>query len=210
MRKHKLNIIIKFLLVSLFVLGTGMIIGHTLATKARNASAQVPQHYLAATPQNLEYIGLSFTQIGFADSQAQGAIKKDQAIAIASSQGTELKAATGVSAVLGFLRNARLQQAAGQGISVDPHLADMGLVWLVTFHGVETSSMGPHQATRYISSEYNIVVDAKTGKYVMAFPLYDITPSAPTNDLTPVPGPINQATQLPTNANPSVAPTFAP
>lgn len=209
MRKHKWNIIFKLLLVSLFILVTGLLIGHTLTTKTRNASAQMPQHYLAATPQNLEYIGLTFTQIGFADSQAQGAIKKDQAIAIASTQGTELKAATGVSAVLGFLSNMRLQRAAGQGISVEPHLGDMGLVWLVTFHGVETSSMGPNQATRYVSTEYNVVIDAKAGRYVMAFPLYDVTPSVPTNDLTPIPGPINQATRLP-NGNPGIAPTFLP
>jgi len=184
--------------------------GHMFVTKTPGVAAQQPQHYLAATPQNLEYIGLGFTQISFADSRAQGAITKDQAIAVASNQGPELKLANGVSAVLGFLHNAGLQRAAEQGVSVNPQLADMGLVWLVTFHGVESFPRSP-RAIRYVSSEYNVVIDAKTGRYIMAFPLYDVTPSVSTNVLAPtISGPTNQATQLPTNATPTLAPTFVP
>lgn len=207
MRKHKLNIMIKLLPAALFVLAVGIIMGRMLVSTTQDASAQMPQHYLAATPQNLEYVGLSFTQIDIADSQAQGAIKKDQAIAFASNHGPELKAANDVSAILGFLSDTGLKQAATQGIQVNPQLTDMGLVWLVTFHGVETYSNGPVEAKRYISTEYNVVIDAKTGQYVMAFPLFDVTPRAPTNNIV---GPINQVTPLPTSANPTIPPTVTP
>ena len=208
MLKHKLTTMVKLLLAGLFVLALGIIAGRMLASTTQDVSAQVPLHYLAATPQNLEYLSLSFTPVDIGDSQAQGAISKDQAIAAASNQGPQLKAASGTSALLGFLSDTGLKQAAAQGIPVDPHRVDMGLVWLVTFHGVETSSNGPVGAKRYVSTEYNVVIDAKTGQYVMAFPLFDVTPRAPTNNIV-VPT-YQVVTPLPTSANPTVPPTVTP
>jgi hypothetical protein len=55
----------------------------------------------------------------------------------------------------------------------------MGLVWIVTFEGIDTASSGPSQAPRYVSHEDNVVINAKTGGIVMAFPLADITPTNP-------------------------------
>jgi hypothetical protein len=81
--------------------------------------------------------------------------------------------------MLGVLHNLNLQQAVNQGVRVDPALANMGLVWIVSFEGIDTSSSGPSQAPKYVSHEYNVVINAKTGGYVMAFPLADITPASP-------------------------------
>jgi hypothetical protein len=211
MRKHKVVIIIGLLIVTLIALGVGLLMAHLAAFTQQGASVQVPQKYLAATPQNLEYLGLSFTQVNVADNQAQGAIGKDQAITAALNEEPGLKAATSVSAMLGLMNNTNLQQAANQGVSVDPHLANMGLVWLVTFNGIETSSSGPSGAPHATSNELNVVIDAKIGNFVEAFPLFDVTPRAPSSNIPPSGGPATVAAPLPpAYAPPTVAPTFAP
>jgi hypothetical protein len=184
---------------------------HLAAFTQQGDSTQLQQKYLAATPQNLEYLGLSFTQVNVTDSQAQGAIGKDQAITAALNEEPGLKAASSVSAMLGFMNNTNLQQAANQGVSVDPHLANMGLVWLVTFNGIETSSSGPSGAPHAISNELNVVIDAKTGNSVEAFPLFDVTPRAPSSNIPPSGGPATVAAPLPpVYATPTTAPTFLP
>jgi hypothetical protein len=55
----------------------------------------------------------------------------------------------------------------------------MGLAWIVSFEGIDTSSSGPSQAPKYVSHEFNVVINAKTGGYVMALQLFDITPTNP-------------------------------
>ena len=211
MRKHKMVIIIGLFTVTLIALGVGLLMAHLGAFTTQGASVQVPQKYLAATPQNLEYLGLSFTQVNIADSQAQGAIDKDQAIAAALNGEPDLKAATSVSAMLGLLTNPNLQQAVNQGVAIDPHLANMGLVWLLTFNGIETSSSGPAGAPHSTSNELNVVIDAKTGKFVEAFPLFDVTPKAPSSNIPPSNGPATVAAPLPpAYATPTTAPTFVP
>jgi hypothetical protein len=211
MRKHEVVIIIGMLIVIIIAIGIGFLMAHLAAFTQQGASAQVPQNYLAATPQNLEYLGLSFTQVNVADSQAQGAIEKDQAITAALNEEPGLKAATSVSAMLGFMNNTNLQQAANQGVSVDPHLANMGLVWLVTFNGIETSSSGPGGAPHATSNELNVVIDAKTGNFIEAFPLFNVTPHAPSNISPPSGGPATVAAPLPpAYATPTTAPTFVP
>jgi hypothetical protein len=211
MRKHKMVIIVGLLIVTLIALGVGLLMVHLAAITTQGASAQVPQKYLAATPQNLEALGLSFIQVNVSDNQAQGAIGKDQAINAALNGEPGLKAATSVSAMLGLLTNPDLQQAVNQGVPVDPHLANMGLVWLVTFYGIETTSSGPPGAPRATSNEDNVVIDAKTGYFIVAFPLFDVTPSPPLNNVPPSNGPATVAAPFPqAYATSMIAPTFVP
>ena len=211
MRKHKMVIIIGLLIVTFIAVGVGFLMAHLAAFTTQGGSAQVLQKYLAATPQNLEYLGLSFTQVNVTDSQAQGAIGKDQAITAALNEDSGLKAATSVSAMLGFLNDSNLQQAASQRVTVDPHLANMGLVWLVTFNGIETSSSGPPGAPHATSNEENVVIDAKTGNSVEAFPLFDVTPRAPSSNIPPSGGPATVAAPLPPgSATSTTVPTFVP
>jgi hypothetical protein len=211
MCKHKVVIIIGLLIVTFIAVGVGFLMAHLAAFATQGGSAQVLQKYLAATPQNLEYLGLSFTQVNVTDSQAQGAIGKDQAITAALNDEPGLKAATSVLAMLGLLTNPNLQQAVNQGVAIDPHLANMGLVWLLTFNGIETSSSGPAGAPHSTSNELNVVIDAKTGKFIEAFPLFDVTPKAPSSNNPPSGGPPTVAAPLPPSyATPTIAPTFAP
>jgi hypothetical protein len=211
MRKHKVVIIIGLLIVTLIALGVGLFMAQLGAFATQGVSVQLLQKYLAATPQNLEYLGLSFTQVNVVDSQAQGAIGKNQAITAALKEEPGLKAATGVYAMLGFLNDSNLQQAANQGVPVDSHLANMGLVWLITFNGIETSSSGPPGAPHATSNDLNVVIDAKTGNFVEAFPLFDVTPRAPFSNVPPSGGPPTVAAPLPTvYATPTTAPTFVP
>jgi hypothetical protein len=206
-----LVIIIGLLIVTFIAVGVGFLKAHLAAFTTQGGSAHLLQKYLAATPQNLEYLGLSFIQVNVTDSQAQGAIGKDQAINAALNEEPGLKAATSVYAMLGFMSDSNLQQAANQGVPVDPHLVNMGLVWLVTFHGIETSSSGPPGAPHATSNELNVVIDAKTGNSVEAFPLFDVTPSAPSSNIPPSGGPPTLAAPLPpVYATPATAPTFVP
>jgi hypothetical protein len=210
MRKHKMS----FMFVAVFAL-VALVIGglteYKAASTIQSVSAEEAQKYLAATPQNLEYLGLNFTRVEVADIRAQGAITKEQAISLALKEEPNLKVAASISVLLGFLLDANLQQAENQGIQIDPRLANMGLVWLVTFHGIETPSMGPSRSIRSISNEYNVVIDAMTGEYLMAFPLYDVTPSSPKINLANTPEGIEKTTPLPmSNVTPTLPPTFMP
>ena len=211
MRNHKVVIMIGLLIVILIALGVGFLMAHLAPFTTKGASAQLLQKNLAATPQNLEALGLRFIQVNVSNNQAQGAIGKDQAITAALHGEPDLKAATSVSAMLGLLTNPNLQQAVNQGVAIDPHLANMGLVWLVTFNGIETSSSGPIGAPHSTSNELNVVIDAKTGNFVEAFPLFDVTPRAPSNDIPPLGGPATVAAPLPPGyATPTLAPPFVP
>jgi len=211
MRKHKEGIIIGLIMVAAIAVGLGLLMARRGGFGTKGAFGQVPQKYLAATPQNLEYLGLSFTQVNVNDRRPQGAIGKNQAIAAALNGEPGLKAATSVSAMLGFMSNTNLQQAANQGVSVDPHLANMGLVWLVTFYGIETSSSGPSGARHSTSNELNVVIDAKTGIYIEAFPLFDVTPVAPSSNMPPSGGPPTVAAPIPpAYATPTISPILIP
>jgi hypothetical protein len=179
MSKRNVGVIISgILLVILMVGGIGFLIWHMTSTHASTVVNE-PSHDLAATPQNLEYLGLDFIPIPVSDPRAKGAIPSAQAVRAALEEEPGLKAATRVSSMLGLLHDLNLQQAAKQGMPIDPSLADMGLVWIVTFEGIDTASSGPNQAPKYLAHEYNVVINAKTGGSVMAFPLADITPTNP-------------------------------
>ena len=211
MREHKVIIIIVLLIVAVIALGVGFLMVHRGGFGTKGASDQGLQKYLAATPQNLEYLGLSFTQVNVNDKQAQDAIWKNQAIAAALNGEPDLKAATSVSAMLGLLTNPNLQQAVNQGVAIDPHLANMGLVWLVTFYGIETSSSGPPGSPHSTSNELNVVINAKTGNFVEAFPLFDVTPRAPSSSVPPSGGPATVAAPIPPAfAPPTIAPILIP
>lgn len=83
-------------------------------------------------------------------------------------------AATTVFAQLGHLSDPRPQKIGKRGERSDARYADMGLVWLVTFEGLNIESNGaaprPGQPPFpiYVNHEIN-VVNAATGQYIMAF-----------------------------------------
>ncbi|MGC1374855.1 MAG: hypothetical protein WA821_01445 [Anaerolineales bacterium] len=189
--------------IIILVAAVGLWLARAVFT-TQDVPAQAQPHGLAATPQNLRYLGFEFNAISMADRQAQGAVTEKQAIATSIKNDPGLKAATGVSAMLGFLRDINPHY-------IDHDMADMGLVWLVTFDGIKNVSSGPPGAPRGVSNAESVVIDAKSGDYIMAFTLSDFTAVTPENNPIPTFDGTAEATPLPpSNAIPTIAPTFAP
>ncbi len=177
MNKQNVGIILGSLMIFLVVGGISFLIWQMASRQADFAQKQ--PHDLAATPQNLKYLGLQLDPIPVSDPRAQGVISGSRAVTAALIEEPDLKMASRVTRTLGELHDLRLQEAARAGLPVDPKKADMGLVWIVTFEGIDTASAGPGQAPGYVAHEYNVVINAKTGAYIMSFPLADITPTPP-------------------------------
>ncbi len=178
MSKRQVGVIILAALLGIVMVGgSGFLIWQMVSRPAVDVQKQPPD--LAATPQNLKYVGLEFVPISTSDPRAHGAMDGGQALAVALKGEPDLKKATRVTRMLGELHDLNLEGAAKAGLPVDPAKADMGLVWIVTFEGIDTASSGPSGAPRIVAHEYNVVINARTGGTIMAFPLADITPTAP-------------------------------
>lgn len=96
---------------------------------------ELPSPELALLPQHdFEFVpadAATLANVPITKSQAIAAVWHGQV------------SATGISAILGHLRNPKLQQEAQNGMHVDPVWADAGIVWLVTLHGVPSVDNGP-------------------------------------------------------------------
>ena len=180
----------------LLVLVVGLLIGSSITSSTQVVTAQDKPRGLFATPENLSYIRLAFTPVIVTDMLAQSAIIRDKAIEAALSNEPGLNAATDIDSQLGLLGT------LNDNLVTSSDLAEGKLVWVVTFFGVETASSGPPGAPRYISNEYHVIINAITGEYIMAFPLYDVTPKPPVTQDVPYP------TQ-PNDSDPSLDP-FSP
>lgn len=109
-------------------------------------------------------LGLLFVPATAADKPA---ITQEEAIARAYEMSPGLRQASSVQATLGHLSQpALLEPDDGP---VDPRYADMGLVWLLTFEGINVSSSGPPGLPRKTSDELNVVIDADTAEMVLQF-----------------------------------------
>lgn len=202
-----------FSLILLFAY-IGFLISGALVANAPGASAQQQTSSLIATPENLKYLGLTFTPVDPADKQAQGSVAKERAIAIALQEMPGLKTATGNDATLGLISNPNLQQISRAGEAVDSRLAGPTLVWAVTFHGIDSVSSGPPGVPRHYAHDLVVVVDAKTSKYIVAFPISDLMktqlPSSP-NGSSPTPSGANPNVKPPKAVGtPTIAPTAVP
>ena len=70
---------------------------------------------------------------------------------------------------LGYLSDPILEKNAANGEKVDPTLLAHPLVWIISFDGLEIPSSGPPGSEHHIAHEYNVVIDATTGAYIMGF-----------------------------------------
>ena len=98
-------------------------------------------------------------------------VKIPQEKAIASAQAEQegrLKNATSISAELGRLTDPGLKELAAAGEKADTRLIGKQLVWVISFQGVDTVSQGPINSEA-VSHEYNIVIDATTGEFIIGF-----------------------------------------
>jgi hypothetical protein len=116
--------------------------------------------------QGLRAVNWTFTPTN--PMQVAGSIlTQEQAIEAAQKQFQQQ--GSRVTAHLGQLQNLGLQQSLQAGQTVDSPFAQPHLVWIVTFSGVQGSSSGPPGHERKLSNELNVVVDARTGAYLMDF-----------------------------------------
>jgi hypothetical protein len=170
MKRPNRTILISSMLVFLLI---GVIVGYNISNPSKEqVQAQPPLALTQERQAKLKALGLDFTPVdetSVASNQAQVFIPRQRAIDTAR-QGLSNTGVRIISVALGNLSDAQMKGAQAAGIPVDPARVDMGLVWIVTFDGIESISSGPPEAPRKVAHEYNVVIDARTGKHVMAFP----------------------------------------
>lgn len=112
-------------------------------------------------------LGLVFVSAASSDIARAKVSKQD---AIVQARGSApVRQATSVNTELGYLSNPTLEQMAARGEKVDPTLLSHPLVWSASFQGLELPSSGLPGSTHRFAHEYNVVIDAITGDYLMGF-----------------------------------------
>ena len=128
-----------------------------------------------ATAENVIDVQAMKNQVGMVFVPAQAAdivktkVSKEEAIAEAQESGAPVQEATALLTALGYLSNPSLETAAAAGEKVDPTLLAHPLVWIISYEGVNIPSSGPPNSPHSVAHEYNVVIDATTGAYMMAF-----------------------------------------
>jgi hypothetical protein len=188
-------------LFGLFLLSAyiAFLISSAFVSTGPSALAQQQTSSLVATPENLKYLGVAFTLVDPADKQAQGSIAKDRAMAVVLQTSPGLKNTTSNDATLGLISYPNLQQASRAGANVDTRLAGPTLVWAMVFHGIESVSMGPPGAEHHYAYDFVVVVDARTGDYLVSFPISDLVK-------TPLPASPSNSIITPSGSQPNVKP----
>ncbi len=128
-----------------------------------------------ATPESVfnvqamkNQVGMIFVPVKTSDI-VKAKLSKQEAIAKAQESGAPVQEATAIFTALGYLSDPILEKNAANGENVDPALLAHPLVWIISYEGVEIPSSGPPDAEHSIAHEYNVVIDATTGEYIMAF-----------------------------------------
>jgi hypothetical protein len=134
-----------------------------------------PTPLVTAQPQETAQSIIDISQSGLVFVPAnpsdivQAILSKKDAIAKAQESEGSVKGATSIIAEPGYLSSPDLETAAASGEKVDPRLLGHPLVWIISFEGLEIPSSGPPGSEHKIAHEYNVVIDATTGAYVMGF-----------------------------------------
>jgi hypothetical protein len=162
--------LIKKLSITFIAVMLGVSCASKLSTPTPLVTAQ-PQETAQSSIdiQGLEsQLGLVFVPANPSDIFQKILSKKD-AIAKAQESEASVKGATSIIAELGYLSSPNLEIVAARGEKVDPTLLAHPLVWIISYQGLEIPSSGPPGSEHYIAHEYNVVIDATTGAYVMGF-----------------------------------------
>lgn len=153
------------------LVGIGWLLGHAYANKLTPALAQSNLPDGNVLKQDLAKENWIFEPVDPAKI-TQTILSKDQAIDIANKQFPNLqdaKGLIGITANLGQLSNPLLQSSAKAGEKVDPAFLNPRLVWIVTYVGVSSQSVGSPNGPQATSNEFDIVVEATTGEQLMTF-----------------------------------------
>ena len=137
------------------------------------------------TPENLKFIDFNFTPLDLNDSRLKNTISQDQAVLAAINFESRGKNATSVTTQVGF----------SDGVMVMDLPKDR-LVWLITFHGVDSVSSGPPGSTHRVSHELTVAVDAHQGNAIVSMTLGIVTPQS----MVP--------TSTPSHPSPTISPTW--
>lgn len=128
-----------------------------------------------ATPESVfdvqamkNQVGLVFVPVKTSDF-VKAKVSKQEAIAKAGESRAPVQEASAILTALGYLSDPILEKNAANGENVDPTLLAHPLVWIISYEGVEIPSSGPPGAKQAIAHEYNVVINATTGDYIMAF-----------------------------------------
>ncbi len=113
-------------------------------------------------------VGLVFIPAKTSDI-VKAKISREWAIAKAQESGGPFEEATTILAALGYLSEPSLETATAKGETVDAALLPHPLVWIISYEGVEVPSAGGPDTPHGTAHEYNVVIDATTGDYIMAF-----------------------------------------
>jgi hypothetical protein len=113
-------------------------------------------------------VGMVFVPVKTSDI-VKAKVSEQEAIAKAGKSGAPVQEATGIFTALGYLSDPILEENAANGENVDPALLAHPLVWIISYEGVEIPSSGPPGGKQAIAHEYNVVINATTGDYIMAF-----------------------------------------
>ena len=107
---------------------------------------------VAVTPENLQFLDFHFTSLDLSDPRLKNAIAQDQAVKSALEFEPFGKNATSFSTQVGYFDNI-------SAIDLQNHR----LVWLVTYHGIDTVSSGPPGAEHHVAHTLTVAVDAVQG-----------------------------------------------
>ena len=168
MQKKTVLILIGVLVI---LAGIGWFLGHAYANKLTPALAQSNLPDGNVLKQDLAKENWTFEPVDPA-TITQTIISRDQAIDAANKQFPNLqytKSLIGITANLGRLGNLLLRSSAQAGEKVDPTFLNPRLVWIVTYVGVYSQSVGSPNGPHATSNEFDVVLDATTGEQLMTF-----------------------------------------
>jgi hypothetical protein len=135
--------------VLLVIAGAAWIVGARLARD--QAAGRAPNYVV------LRLVDFPFTPIEANDPRLGKAISRQQALAAALAHDPGGKLASAVTVQAGF----------SDGVAVHDLPPDR-LVWLVTFHGVDSLSSGPPESVHRVSHELSVAVDAYQGSAIVS------------------------------------------
>lgn len=153
-----------FLLLALIIIG-GCIDQSNQPSSQAQVTTPPPGIPAAITPENLQFLDFHFTPIDPTDSRLIKAITRDQAVKSALEFEPLGKNATSISTQVGYFDNI-------SAIDLQNHR----LVWLVTYHGIDTVSSGPPGAEHHVAHTLAVAVDAYQGVGIVSMTLAVITP----------------------------------
>lgn len=153
--------------IMIFFLG-GWFLGHSSSRNTQQVQAQEGQGGIDIKALE-SLLNLTFVPANTTIDTNDTKVSKDEAVTRAMETQENLKDATSVTAELGYLGSPNLVEASNNGEKVDPSLSNGHLVWIVSFQGIETVSSGPPGSDHHIAHEYNVVIDATTGEFIIGF-----------------------------------------